>query len=155
MAGTTQNNELVLTIYNYKVPGVGEGAQLCYLVKKGSGSKEIFYDQIEGFDYQWGYNYTIIVERKTNKAPMADASSFNYKLKKILKKEKAPVAERFELRLRVNDQDLIQTRNGKCSYFGEIEIYPGTKKCADVARAESAIFRHAGNRPGLVLVGLK
>lgn len=68
MADVRQNKELTLTIYHYKVPGVGEGAQLCYLVKKGSGSREIFYDQIEGFEYQWGYNYTITVEQKNNKA---------------------------------------------------------------------------------------
>jgi len=155
MAGTRQNKELTLTISHYKVPGVGEGAQLCYLVKKGTGSKEIFYDQIEGFEYQWGYNYTITVEKKVNNAPMADASSLNYKLKKVLKKEKAPVAETFELRLRINDQDLVQTIKGKCSYFGEIEIQSGTTNCTNLARAQSAIFRHATNKQGLVLVRLK
>ncbi|MBU1822086.1 MAG: DUF4377 domain-containing protein [Bacteroidetes bacterium] len=40
------------------------------------------YDPIEGFEYKWGYNYEIVVEKLKIGAPKADASSFNYRLKK-------------------------------------------------------------------------
>jgi hypothetical protein len=153
MASIKPGSDTLLTISHYKAPGVGESVQLCYVVKKDNGNTQLFYDQIEGFEYQWGYNYTISVEKEINKAPMADASSFKYKLKKILKKEKVAAGETFELRTRVNEQNLVETKNGACSYLGEIEIKIGPYSCADLAKAQSATFRHADNK--IVLVKLK
>src|SRR5688572_26451379 len=78
-AAKNPDNDMILTIYHYKVPCMGESIQLCFLIKKDNGEKEFFRDEIEGFEYQWGYNYTINVEKKTKKTVVADASSFTYK----------------------------------------------------------------------------
>jgi hypothetical protein len=155
MASINPDTNTVFTIYHYKAPGVGESVQLCYVIKKNNGDRQLFYSQIEGFDYQWGYNYTISVEKKMNKAPMADASSFTYRLRKVLKKEKVAAGETFELRTKINDQVLVENKNGICSYFGEIEIQTGSHSCADLAKAQSATFRHADNGRAIMLVKLK
>src|SRR3712207_5967634 len=72
---------MTLQVYHYKVPCVGESVQLCYKVKRENGKTELFYDPIEGFDYAWGYTYSIIVERTSRQTAPADASTFRYTLK--------------------------------------------------------------------------
>lgn len=71
----------------------GVTSRSCMLVKKDLYSDwEYFYDPIHGFDYQPGYQYKIEVEvtERTAEETPADASSHLYRLKKILKKKKAP-----------------------------------------------------------------
>lgn len=75
----------------------GVAPQTCYQVKyKNSKSWELFYDQIAGFKYKPGYRYVLQVERKKRTNVPADASAYQYKLKKVLKKYKVqatPVEE--------------------------------------------------------------
>jgi hypothetical protein len=153
-----QNNsgqELVLTILHYKVPCVGESIQLCFKVKKNGGDTEFFYDAIEGFTYEWGYNYTLLVEKKKRDNTPSDGSDAVYTLKKIIRKEKVPSTETFELSLELDGQQLIKTRDGHCTYFGAIEIDTGTHSCNDLSQARTAVFRHQGNNQQLELVATR
>lgn len=154
-ASPQPSKDMKLKILHYKVPCSGEGIQLCYLVSKNGGEPEYFYDEIAGLDYQWGYNYEITVEQVEVKQPMADASSVSYRLKKQLSKEKAPSDETFQLPLTVDDQSVIETDNGICTYLGGIPINTGDLSCSDLAGARSAVFRHQADELGLVLVELK
>lgn len=65
----------------------GAGPQKCLLVKKGNATEwEFFYSNIEGFQYQPGYEYTLEVkEEKIENAP-ADVSSIKYILVKEISK---------------------------------------------------------------------
>lgn len=155
MASESQAKEMKITIAHYKIPCSGESVQLCYLIKKNGGKTEFFHDEIEGFDYEWGFNYSIGVEKIIRKKAMADASSFTYKLKKIYKKEKIRPGVTFELPLKYNDQHLIENKNGSYSYFGVIDVQTAKYSAGDVAKARSAIFKYASDKPGLVLVSLK
>lgn len=61
----------------------------CLLVKKpGDKDFNLFYDNIQGFDYQEGFTYTIWV-KETLKAPPipADASMYTYTLVKVIAKK--------------------------------------------------------------------
>ena len=70
----------------------GVAPMTCMQVKyKNSKSWELFYGGINGFKYQPGYRYVILVERTKRKNVPADASAYEYKLKKILKKQKMKV----------------------------------------------------------------
>ena len=72
-----------------KVDCVGEGPQLCYLVKEEEGAEWTnFYGEIADFDYQAGYNYEILVEKIKIPNPMADGPAFRYRLIKELQKQK-------------------------------------------------------------------
>jgi hypothetical protein len=149
------NEEILLTIYHYKVPCVGENIQLCYRLRYNGSEPQFFYDKIEGFNYVWGYNYTISVEKIPVNSPKADASSFRYQLKKIIRKDKVSPDETFELPLKKEDQSLLESKKGTCYYFSGIEIQTGKYSCQELAKAQSAIFLHNREKPGLALVKLK
>lgn len=151
----SKEKEMKLKIMHYKVPCMGADLQLCYLVSKDGGEPEYFYDEIEGFEYQWGYSYEVVVELVEVKQPMADASSVSYRLKQEISKEKAPAGETFQLPLTADDQPVIQTEDDTCTYLGAIPIDTGDRSCAELARGQSAVFRHQEGGPGLVLVELK
>lgn len=44
-------------------------------------------EYIHGFDFEWGYDYTIKV-KETEIGPLSDGTNFEYSLVKIIKKEK-------------------------------------------------------------------
>lgn len=70
----------------------GVAPMTCMQVKyKTSKSWELFYGGINGFKYQPGYRYVILVDRTKRKNVPADASAYEYKLKKVLKKQKMKV----------------------------------------------------------------
>jgi len=72
-----------------KVDCVGEGPQLCYLVREEEGAEwSNFYGEIGGFEYQVGYNYEVLVEKIKISNPMADGPAFRYRLLKVLQKQK-------------------------------------------------------------------
>jgi heat shock protein HslJ len=60
---------------------VGVGPQKCMLVKENPEDEyTMFYDQIEGFDYEAGYEYELRILVETIPDPPADASSLRYTL---------------------------------------------------------------------------
>lgn len=70
----------------------GMGPMTCMQVKyKNSTSWEFFYSQIAGFDYKPGYRYVLLVDRTKRTNVPADASAYEYKLKKVVKKVKMKV----------------------------------------------------------------
>jgi len=72
-----------------KVDCIGEGPQLCYLIKEDiDGDWTNFYGEIDGFEYEPGYNYEILVEKIKISNPMLDGPAFRYRLMKILQKHK-------------------------------------------------------------------
>ena len=84
----------------------GEGAQWCMQVKSKNDKDWTFhYDQIEGFKYEWGYKYTVSVDKIKIKNPPQDASSEKWVLKSVLKKEKKAENTTFVLDI---PADLIQ-----------------------------------------------
>lgn len=61
----------------------------CYQVKWTEDQKdwEYFYNEIEGFTFELGYLYKLLVSVETISNPPADASSLKYKLIRVLEKE--------------------------------------------------------------------
>lgn len=66
----------------------------CMQVKLDKNQKEWenFYDEIEGFTYEKGYEYEIIISKENVENPPADASSLKYKLVKLVSKTKVSPA---------------------------------------------------------------
>ena len=72
----------------------GEGPQKCMLVKENPEDDfTLFYDQIEGFDYEEGYEYKIVVMEEQVENPPAGGSSLKWTLVRIERKEPVPIAE--------------------------------------------------------------
>lgn len=65
----------------------GVAPMTCMQVKyKNSKNWEMFYSHIAGFKYQLGYRYVLLVNRTKRTNVPADASAYEYKLKKVVKK---------------------------------------------------------------------
>lgn len=91
----TDENTEVWWINSSKTDCVGVGPMSCLQIQKGneieSGNWELFYSEIQGFDYEPGniYQIKVKVRDKTDPIP-ADASSKEYELVEILGKEMDP-----------------------------------------------------------------
>lgn len=155
--GTYKKTEdiLQLTIYHYKIPCAGEGIKLCYSIKKEKGAPELFYDAIEGFNYQWGYNYTLLVQKRKKENPMADAGTFTYILKKVLKKEKVPARTIFTLPVQWEGQSLITTKDKRCWYMNTIPVETSSFSTKALTQAQTAVFHHHQKTEALVLVAIQ
>ncbi len=67
----------------------GVGPQTCLLVKEeGAPDWTYFYDRIDGFDYEKGYEYVVKVQIDEVENPPMDASSKSYSLVKVVDKQK-------------------------------------------------------------------
>jgi heat shock protein HslJ len=74
----------------YLVDCVGVAPQECMLVKGDpDGDWTYFYDQIQGFDYEPGYEYELVVREDKIKNPPADASSLQWTLIEVVGKERS------------------------------------------------------------------
>ena len=97
----TSNSEVqskMLIVADHLENCIGVGPQSCMLVKENPEDEwTFFYDQIEGFEYEEGYTYELLVNQIPVENPAADASSIRYKLKNII--SKTPT---------LNDSDLIK-----------------------------------------------
>ena len=73
----TSNSDLqskILIIADHVTDCVGVGPQTCMLVKESPEDEwTYFYDQIEGFNYEPGYTYELIVTEIKVDNPAADA----------------------------------------------------------------------------------
>jgi hypothetical protein len=148
-----KSEDLRMKILHYRKPCLGEGIQLCYLVSEKDGETEFFYDSIEGFEYEWGYNYEIVVEKLKIEEPLADASSFRYRLKKQVGKAKVSADLRFELPLVVNGFRVVESDGKNCLYFKSVHINTGALSCDSLTKGQKGIFQHTNG--GLRLVEIK
>ncbi|HET6444162.1 MAG TPA: META domain-containing protein [candidate division Zixibacteria bacterium] len=72
----------------------GEGPQLCYQVKTDpDGEWQLFYSQIEGFDYEPGHEYELVVAEIPVQNPPAGGSSIQYLLVEEVSKTPAVIEE--------------------------------------------------------------
>ena len=82
-------SQRVLYVKHHNVECEAVVKMQCMLVKKAEGDEwELFYDGIKGFEYESGYTYTLLVEIREIAEPMADGSSIEYRLIKLVDKHK-------------------------------------------------------------------
>jgi hypothetical protein len=82
----------VVTLYvgPERVDCVGVAPQRCLLVRETAETDySYFYSTIEGFDYEPGYEYELLVEKTPVENPPADGSSIRWMLIEVV--EKVPV----------------------------------------------------------------
>ena len=80
--------ETILYVDSELVDCTGVMAQKCMLTRReGETDWSYFYGDIEGFEYEAGYSYKLLVHITTIENPAQDAASLRHKLIKILKKD--------------------------------------------------------------------
>lgn len=85
---TYGQESLKMFVKENKVPCQGVGPMECLQVKYDKDKEwQFFYDHIEGFNFEKGNRYEIMVTRTKRPAPIpADASAYQYKLKSVISK---------------------------------------------------------------------
>ncbi|SDR65241.1 DUF4377 domain-containing protein [Christiangramia echinicola] len=105
-----------MRINHFRQTAVGEGQCLVYLVQEGgeigANNWNFFYDEIEGFDYELGYIYTIKARKINIENPPADGSSLKYVLVSVSTKERVQDSETFDIHLKsYNENFVTQSEN--------------------------------------------
>ena len=84
----SQTQEMVLYVGPVLVDCEGEGPQKCTLVKEDpDGEYEFFYNQIEGFEHEEGFEYQLRVSTEPVENPPAGASSIKWTLIEVVDKQ--------------------------------------------------------------------
>ncbi len=90
--GLFEQEQTNLRVNYYHEECEGVISQRCLLIQEGnligSDEWEYFYDSIDGFNYEAGFLYDLVVDKTTVTDPAADASSIEYKLIETLAKKK-------------------------------------------------------------------
>lgn len=93
---------LTFNIAPYKQDCVGVAPMKCLVV-----NGELFYDSIEGFEFEEGTEYELLVARTEREKVPADASIYQYRRVEVLKSNKTgdPDANKYDLNEPCNDTD--------------------------------------------------
>lgn len=90
---STPQNQVVLKVASSQADCIGVAPQKCLLVQEvvdekvaANGDWEFFYSNIEGFDYESGFEYTLLIDKVNREHVAADQSSVIYNLVKVVDK---------------------------------------------------------------------
>lgn len=105
----SSEEEKILFVGGEKAECVGVAPQECYQVKENiSDNWTLFSDEIEGFEWEEGYMYELVVIESPLENPPADSSSIKTELLEVISKEKVedePEAEEENIGEGVEEQD--------------------------------------------------
>jgi len=76
---------------------VGEGGRLCLQVMFDGADRENFFDEIDGFNFEWGYRYTLHIAARTVENPPQDGSSIAWSLLEQLDRQAVSVPGEFSI----------------------------------------------------------
>lgn len=95
-APPAEGETLTLYVGPNLAPCMGVAPQTCMLVKEDpAGEYLLFYSRIDGFEFEPGFEYELLVNRQTVPNPPADASSFRWTLIEVV--SQTPVEPTAEL----------------------------------------------------------
>jgi heat shock protein HslJ len=124
--GTTviAQEEQTLYVGPHKAICTGVGPQWCMLTRQDAAADwTYFYNQIEGFAYEWGTAYELRVAVTEVENPPADASSLRYELVEIISEQPAAEAT-FTL---MADTAFIQREGDTYTVLGEVRFTTPTQ----------------------------
>ena len=115
-----------MRINHFRQTAVGEGRYLVYLVQEedeiGNNDWNYLYEEIQGFDYELGYIYTITVRKINIENPPADGSSVKYVLVSVRSKEEVPDGETFDVYLKSYGENFVTQSENDLFLLHEYKI---------------------------------
>ncbi|WP_445777305.1 DUF4377 domain-containing protein [Shewanella sp.] len=130
------------SIASYMQPCTGVNQKLCVLA-----DGKLFYDEIEGFTYMWGYTYELTVEVNEDGSPSADASSKQYSLVSI----NSSVEDELGVEYVIDNVELLDSTIHMND--GEYFFLSQSFECEDTALCESLL--NMNNSGGIVTITFK
>lgn len=138
---------VTMEIKPYLEPCMGVGPMACMLARRNStGEFGFFYDGIDGFAFEWGYDYQLIVKTSEVPNPPADGSSIAYTQVALTSKIPVVAGTEFEFVLApaiATSDSLAQVLSGDCTsgyqLFQSTSLaFDGEISCASFRSALSA-----------------
>ncbi len=104
----------IIKLSHYMVPCTGAGLQWCLVYKEGKEKDwKYSYTNVQGLDYEWGYNYELEVDVIKEKSPPIDDPGGYFQLKKIISKEKENASTLFELVIGAPGEERALSKDGE------------------------------------------
>jgi heat shock protein HslJ len=135
----------------YQVDCVGVAPQKCLLVKeKPADDWTYYYDQIQGFEYEPGYEYELRIMEERIENPPADASSLRWTLVEVVAKTRSLEGTTWVMEAYLNSEGVLASAlsgseatarfedgnvggNASCnSYFGTYRFHGDNKLSVDI-----------------------
>lgn len=118
---TDQPEEITMYVGPEMVNCEGEARVACLQVKFEEGAEwELFYDNIEGFEFEPGFEYELRVNKITVEDPPADGSSIRYELVEIVGQSETETAGIEDLDFLMNTAWDLVTMNGETPIEGAV-----------------------------------
>lgn len=122
-----------LRINHYKAECEGHFVSFCYLVQEVDSDVWFnFYEQIEGFDYQWGNTYEIMVSAESLNSGLADTPSIKYELEQVISVTPHDVAESFTSISRKSHERIVEVEPGVFSHLGMVSFTCDSEICSSL-----------------------
>jgi hypothetical protein len=125
-----------LRIKPYKMECEGFYLTQCYMVSDAQQSTaHYFYDQIEGFNFEWGYSYELLVRVTSEPVAWADASDKNFSLVEIISQSQYLAVENFDYIARYADNSISKIAPGTYELVGGQLMTCESEICASIDSA--------------------
>lgn len=116
------SEERTLEVAPYKGACVGLFHTLCLQVREpGTTDFLNMFETPRDFDFEWGFNYVIVVEEREIENPPADGSSIERTLERILVRTPVAVGTEFDL-LVVTEPGLVPLQAGRWELYHGPEV---------------------------------
>jgi len=110
--GSDRKELKTLYVDSFKVGCQGEAFQLCMRVREDeSQGYSLFYDDIAGFDYQFGYAYKLLVTEEPIENPQQDASSLKTSLVAIEYIQEDEIGKNYHLAINQEIRSIVTTED--------------------------------------------
>lgn len=132
--GVGNGTTVLLTVNYHKVECQGVGLQLCMLVKEVDETDYTYmYGTPEGFGYEWGYVYEILLEEEEVSDPPADAPSIRRILREVVSQEWVGEGTRFEIVLSATEGRISAVSQDRYRFYDEAEFTCDGATCEELA----------------------
>ncbi len=114
----------------------GYQVQHCLLTQKeGSDEWTYFYDHIEGFDYQWGVDYEILVQVQEVDLGLADFSNQQYTLLEVITETQHVSSDAFNYTTYKPHERITENADGQFSLLGNKAFTCTDQSCGALSSA--------------------
>ncbi len=105
-----------MRIKHHMVECEGFEVDHCFVAQKEGSDEWVYvYESIEGFDYQWGVEYEILVQAQEIDSGFADALSLRYTLLEVVSETQHEASEAFQYLSRKPHERIVEIAPGQFS----------------------------------------
>ena len=130
------SREFSLFVQHYRTECWGPSLRLCYLVREqGASEFGLGYDPIDGFEYEWGFTYELVVEEHPVDEPLADGPSAILVFREVVSREAVPAGTTFQLSLTAGEGRIVEVLRGTFEFYAERRFSCVSSKACNDLRA--------------------